>query len=91
MLVALVAEGVALLLLAVLVLGLLRSHALILKALHDLGAGLVYVPVGDPDLVAVGKAEHDLEQRHRATRPRGGSRGRLARARTCSCHRRAPA
>jgi hypothetical protein len=39
-LVALVAEGVALVLLAVLVLGLLRSHALILKALHDLGAGL---------------------------------------------------
>jgi hypothetical protein len=35
-----VAEGVALLLLGVLVLGLLRSHALILKALHELGAGL---------------------------------------------------
>ena len=35
-----VAEGVAIALLAVLVLGLLRSHALILKALHELGAGL---------------------------------------------------
>lgn len=35
-----VGEGVAILLLAVLVLGLLRSHALILRALHDLGAGL---------------------------------------------------
>ncbi len=35
-----VAELVVLVLMAVLVLGLLRSHALILKALHDLGAGL---------------------------------------------------
>jgi hypothetical protein len=35
-----IAEGVAIALLAVLVLGLLRSHALILKALHELGAGL---------------------------------------------------
>jgi hypothetical protein len=35
-----VAEGVAIALLTVLVLGLLRSHALILKALHELGAGL---------------------------------------------------
>ncbi len=35
-----VAEGVAIALLGVLVLGLLRSHALILKALHELGAGL---------------------------------------------------
>ena len=35
-----IAEGVAVLLLGVLVLGLLRSHALILKALHELGAGL---------------------------------------------------
>lgn len=38
--VAVVVEAVAILGLAVLVLGLLRSHALILKALHDLGAGL---------------------------------------------------
>ena len=37
---ALVAMGVAIALLGVLVLGLLRSHALILKALHELGAGL---------------------------------------------------
>lgn len=35
-----VAEGVAIALLGVLVLGLLRSHALILRALHELGAGL---------------------------------------------------
>lgn len=35
-----VAELVVLVLLSVLVLGLLRSHALILKSLHDLGAGL---------------------------------------------------
>lgn len=35
-----IAEGAAIVLLGVLVLGLLRSHALILKALHELGAGL---------------------------------------------------
>ena len=40
MLAVVVAEGVAIALLAVLVLGLLRSHALILRALHELGAGL---------------------------------------------------
>ena len=40
MLAVVVAEGVAVALLAVLVLGLLRSHALILRALHELGAGL---------------------------------------------------
>lgn len=40
MLWVLVAEGIAIALLAVLVLGLLRSHALILRALHELGAGL---------------------------------------------------
>ena len=40
MLAAVIAEGVAIVLLGVLVLGLLRSHALILKALHELGAGL---------------------------------------------------
>ena len=39
--------GAVVLLLAVLVAGLLRSHADILKALHDLGAG-----VGDPAAVA---------------------------------------
>jgi hypothetical protein len=37
---AVIVEGVAILLLGLLVLGLLRSHALILKALHELGAGL---------------------------------------------------
>lgn len=40
MLAAVIVEGVAILLLGLLVLGLLRSHALILKALHELGAGL---------------------------------------------------
>ncbi|HEY3534848.1 MAG TPA: hypothetical protein VGK60_04715 [Pedococcus sp.] len=40
MLAAVIAEAVAVALLGVLVLGLLRSHALILKALHELGAGL---------------------------------------------------
>ena len=40
MLAAVIAEGIAILLLGILVLGLLRSHALILKALHELGAGL---------------------------------------------------
>jgi hypothetical protein len=40
MLAVVIAEGVAVVLLGVLVLGLLRSHALILKALHELGAGL---------------------------------------------------
>ncbi len=40
MLAAVIAEGAAVVLLGVLVLGLLRSHALILKALHELGAGL---------------------------------------------------
>ncbi len=40
MLVVVVAEGVAIALLTVLVLGLLRSHALILRALNELGAGL---------------------------------------------------
>jgi hypothetical protein len=43
MLAAVVAEGVAVALLGLLVAGLLRSHAEILRALHDLGAGL------DPD------------------------------------------
>ena len=38
-----IAEGVAILLLGLLVAGLLRSHAEILRALHDLGAG------ADPD------------------------------------------
>ena len=47
--------GVVVLLLAVLVAGLLRSHADILKALHDLGAG-----VGDP----AGDAGHAMRLTH---------------------------
>lgn len=46
MLAAVVAEGVAVLLLGLLVAGLLRSHAEILRALHDLGAAT------DPDAAA---------------------------------------
>jgi hypothetical protein len=40
MLALVIAEGVAILLLGLLVAGLLRSHAEILRALHDLGAGV---------------------------------------------------
>ncbi|QIM21480.1 hypothetical protein G7075_10645 [Phycicoccus sp. HDW14] len=50
-----VAEGVAIALLGVLVLGLLRSHALILKALHELGAGLEL----EQEAAAAGTAGHD--------------------------------
>ena len=49
MLAVVVAEGVAVALLAVLVLGLLRSHALILRALHELGAGLELEEQAAPD------------------------------------------
>ena len=49
MLAVVVAEGVAIALLAVLVLGLLRSHALILRALHELGAGLELEEEAAPD------------------------------------------
>ena len=45
---AVVALSVAVLLLAVLVAGLLRSHAEILKALHELGAGLELDRAGGP-------------------------------------------
>ena len=48
-----VALGVVVLLLAVLVAGLLRSHADILKALHDLGAG-----VGEPSGAADRATDH---------------------------------
>ena len=49
MLAVVIAEGVAVALLGVLVLGLLRSHALILKALHELGAGLELERDAAPD------------------------------------------
>ena len=49
MLAVVVAEGVAVALLAVLVLGLLRSHALIHRALHELGAGLELEEQAAPD------------------------------------------
>lgn len=63
---------VAVAVLALLVVGLLRSHATILRRLHELGAGVEEVPVGDPaaprtapDTVApsaapAGRAGHDL-------------------------------
>lgn len=61
-----VAEGVAIALLAVLVLGLLRSHALILRALHELGAGLelekeAAVPADDRHDDAVGPVPVRIE------------------------------
>jgi hypothetical protein len=60
-----VAEGIAVALLAVLVAGLLRSHAEILRALHDLGASL------DPDQRPPGPVDVDLQVRPGVTRPRG--------------------
>jgi hypothetical protein len=53
-----VAEGIALVLLGVLVLGLLRSHALILKALHELGAGL------ELEKQSAGTTHSDLRLQH---------------------------
>lgn len=62
MVTAVVAEGVAIALLAVLVLGLLRSHALILKALHELGAGLeLERPVGGAGRDRSGPVHIDIE------------------------------
>jgi hypothetical protein len=63
MLAAVIAEGVAIALLAVLVLGLLRSHALILKALHELGAGLELEKDAAPvrDSASPGPVHVDLE------------------------------
>jgi hypothetical protein len=50
---AVVALAVAVLLLSVLVAGLLRSHAEILKSLHDLGAGLELDREGGPTPVSI--------------------------------------
>jgi hypothetical protein len=65
---------VVVLLLTVLVAGLLRSHADILKALHDLGVG-----VGDPSQALIGNDSHDHgqghERTHRRARNRGGNNG----------------
>ncbi len=65
MLAVVIAEGVAIALLAVLVLGLLRSHALILRALHELGAGLELEQVGashdHADGAAAGPVSVDIE------------------------------
>jgi hypothetical protein len=60
MLAVVVAEGVAIALLGVLVLGLLRSHALILRALHELGAGLE-LERGGPAASAAGPVPVDLD------------------------------
>ena len=62
MLALVVIEAVAIVLLGVLVAGLLRSHAEILRRLHDLGAGLddpprALAPLPDP---AVGQNAHDV-------------------------------
>jgi hypothetical protein len=56
-----IAEGVAIALLTVLVLGLLRSHALILKALHELGAGLELDKAGSQGSGPVGPVPIELE------------------------------
>src|SRR3954462_3750446 len=61
MLAVVIAEGVAILLLGLLVAGLLRSHAEILRALHDLGAGV------DP--------ERSVPARRRATAGTSGLTG----------------
>ena len=50
--------SVVVLLLAVLVAGLLRSHADILKALHDLGVG-----VGEPGVAPRGRTGHGHPRR----------------------------
>jgi hypothetical protein len=59
---------VVVLLLTVLVAGLLRSHADILKALHDLGVG-----VGDPSLDQVADDSHGHERNQRRARNRDGN------------------
>jgi len=50
MTVLVIAEGVAILLLGLLVAGLLRSHAVILRKLHELGASVEEYPPTQPDL-----------------------------------------
>lgn len=50
MTVLVIAEGVVILLLGLLVAGLLRSHAEILRKLHDLGASIEEHPPSQPDL-----------------------------------------
>lgn len=67
MLAVVVAEGVAVLLLAVLVAGLLRSHAEILRALHDLGASL------DPDAAPGGPQPVELALRPDVVQPRAAA------------------
>jgi hypothetical protein len=61
MLAVVVAEGVAVALLAVLVLGLLRSHALILRALHELGAGLELEEAASAPASTIGPSPVRLE------------------------------
>jgi hypothetical protein len=64
MLAAVVAEGVAVALLALLVAGLLRSHAEILRSLHELGAGQQPEPLspgGHPSAASTAKVVSELE------------------------------
>ena len=61
MLAIVIAEGVAVFLLALLVAGLLRSHAEILRALHDLGASV------DPDDASSGPALRNTSARATGT------------------------
>lgn len=70
-----VAEGVVIVLLAILVVGMLRSHAEILRKLHDLGAGdeAAAAPFATTDDVAqprvTGSAAHDIA----GSTPEGGA------------------
>jgi hypothetical protein len=66
MLAVVIAEGVAILLLGLLVAGLLRSHAEILRALHDLGAGV------DPE-DASGPSRGSRQTSHRVSARTTGS------------------
>jgi len=61
MLALVIAEGVVLLLLALLVAGLLRSHAEILRALHDLGAGVDSTDTPVRRTTAPGRAIEDAD------------------------------
>ncbi|MGN6301845.1 MAG: hypothetical protein ACTHN8_12230 [Angustibacter sp.] len=60
MLAVVIAEGVAIAVLALLVLGLLRSHALLLRALHELGAGLELEKDGGADRAAASQASNPV-------------------------------
>ncbi len=76
MTVVVIIEGLAIALLALLVLGLLRSHAEILRALHDLGISL------DPDGDGTHERRHHPTRRSDATDAATGERGGASVGRT---------